>query len=76
MAFFIFLSNTGIWSSSVEGQSCGWVYVRDSSLCKIMKRISFYGKTTNPLGSTEAFISKLNCFCPLLLENLQGVSRF
>lgn len=32
--------------------------------------------TTNPLGSTEAFISKLNCFCPLFLENLQGASRF
>lgn len=24
MAFFIFLSNTGIWSLSVEGQSCRW----------------------------------------------------
>lgn len=48
----------------------------DASLFKIMKNISFYEKPTNPLGRTEAFISKLNCFCPLFLENLQGASRF
>lgn len=43
---------------------------------KLWKTSHFMKKTTNPLGSTEAFISKLNCFCPLFLENLQGVSRF
>lgn len=76
MAFFIFLSNTGIWILSVEGQSCRWDLGGDASLFKIMKNISFYEKPTNPLGSPEALISKLNCFCPLFLENLQGVSRF
>lgn len=77
VAFFTFLSNTAMWSSSVEGQSCGWDLWGDASLLKIMKNISFYKKkTTNPMGSTEAFISKLNCFCPLFLENLQGASRF
>lgn len=74
MEFFIFLSNTGIQSSSVEGHSWGWICGGMHLFSKLWKTSHFLKNPQIPKDAQR--LSFQNWTASVHLENLQGASRF